>query len=437
MESALTIPSLALAPSRELPRNGGPHRGLLRGDRMAKQVIKVPPLKAGMRLTFEVIAEESALVASVRSDPTQPPRKTRSPRARTDAHAQPESPAHVQTDAQPESQARPQSSEQPESHALAESSSRVEPNAQSESQSPSESETAPAVQESAVPSGTPDAVNTVAPDTPTSHEHAEAIPHAPGSPAVNRPPALHGSYVWSATRGPKRSHVIALVAAAAVVIVVVAFPRRPQAPATIVEPVAPEFPDARIVARAIPASAQATPKTPAADVMRSARPANIAAAPPSPKIAKVSVPTRSETAKRLEAEKDDPIGRAAATRSDGAVAAALVSTNISSDAIPSESVRTEPVPVAIAGPLVTLTGCLEMSTDEEDFRLNGTEGSDAPKSRSWRTGFMRRRTTPVALEAARSLGLKSSVGHRIAATGVLSGTTMRVDSIRIVSSACE
>src|SRR5689334_14718179 len=37
---------------------------------------------------------------------------------------------------------------------------------------------------------------------------------------------------------------------------------------------------------------------------------------------------------------------------------------------------------------VTITGCLERA--DEAFRLKDTEGEDAPKSRSWKSGFLKR-----------------------------------------------
>jgi len=86
---------------------------------------------------------------------------------------------------------------------------------------------------------------------------------------------------------------------------------------------------------------------------------------------------------------------------------------------------------------VTVTGCLEISTDGNDFRLADTEGADAPKARSWRTGFMRKRTAPVALVGTPDpLALKSSVGKRVAATGVLTSRELQVSSVRVVGSYC-
>jgi hypothetical protein len=92
---------------------------------------------------------------------------------------------------------------------------------------------------------------------------------------------------------------------------------------------------------------------------------------------------------------------------------------------------------ALGAPIVTLTGCLEMSTDQQDFRLTDTEGADAPKSRSWHSGFLQKRSVPVALDAPGSFALKGDVGRRVAATGVLSGRALTVQSLRVVSTSCD
>jgi hypothetical protein len=87
---------------------------------------------------------------------------------------------------------------------------------------------------------------------------------------------------------------------------------------------------------------------------------------------------------------------------------------------------------------VTITGCLEISTDGNDYRLADTEGAEAPKSRSWRTGFLRKRTAPVALiDAPDPLALKNSVGKRVAATGLLTSRELQVSSLRVVAAACK
>jgi hypothetical protein len=87
---------------------------------------------------------------------------------------------------------------------------------------------------------------------------------------------------------------------------------------------------------------------------------------------------------------------------------------------------------------VTLTGCLEMTVDRDEFRLSDTEGVDAPRSRSWRTGFLKKRPTPVALiEPPDPHGLQRQVGQRVAATGLLTDREMRVSAVRVVGPSCE
>jgi hypothetical protein len=92
---------------------------------------------------------------------------------------------------------------------------------------------------------------------------------------------------------------------------------------------------------------------------------------------------------------------------------------------------------AAAFPSVTITGCLETSGDETEFRLTGTEGADAPKSRSWRTAFLKKRTAPVALvEPPDQHPLQMEVGKRVAATGLLTGRSLTVNSLRVIAPSC-
>jgi hypothetical protein len=86
---------------------------------------------------------------------------------------------------------------------------------------------------------------------------------------------------------------------------------------------------------------------------------------------------------------------------------------------------------------VTITGCLEISTDEDRFRLTDTDGASAPKSRSWRTGFLKKRAAPVDLVwPSDTRAPATQVGKRVAATGVLMSRALKVTSVRIVSPSC-
>jgi hypothetical protein len=89
-------------------------------------------------------------------------------------------------------------------------------------------------------------------------------------------------------------------------------------------------------------------------------------------------------------------------------------------------------------PAVTITGCLEISTDQDRFRLTDTEGISAPKARSWRTAFLKKRSAPVNLvEPPDTVALQRQVGKRIAATGVLTSHELKVSSVRVVSASCD
>ena len=85
--------------------------------------------------------------------------------------------------------------------------------------------------------------------------------------------------------------------------------------------------------------------------------------------------------------------------------------------------------------LVTITGCLE--TDDERFRLNDTTGSDAPKSRSWKSGFLRKRPAPIDVQDASGVGLPAHVGERVSLTGTLVDRNMHVRSLHRISTSCE
>ena len=84
---------------------------------------------------------------------------------------------------------------------------------------------------------------------------------------------------------------------------------------------------------------------------------------------------------------------------------------------------------------VTMTGCLEL--DERTFRLTDVSGVDAPRSRSWRSGFLRKRPATVELvDATNNLRLPTHVGRRITATGTLIDGEMRARSLRLVATSC-
>lgn len=94
--------------------------------------------------------------------------------------------------------------------------------------------------------------------------------------------------------------------------------------------------------------------------------------------------------------------------------------------------------VASAQPPVTITGCLEMTTDGREFRLTDTEGDNAPKSRGWRSGFLKKRPSAVELLSPPDpLTLRKYVGHRVAATGMLDDRALSMRSFAPAGAACD
>ncbi len=84
---------------------------------------------------------------------------------------------------------------------------------------------------------------------------------------------------------------------------------------------------------------------------------------------------------------------------------------------------------------VTITGCLVR--DDEIFRLKDTIGEDAPKSRSWKSGFLKKRSASIdIIDAPNSLRLSNYIGKRVTVTGLLEDREMRARSLKPASGSC-
>jgi hypothetical protein len=120
---------------------------------------------------------------------------------------------------------------------------------------------------------------------------------------------------------------------------------------------------------------------------------------------------------------------AAAPRPTPATAPATPVADLSN--APTRPVEPASAPVATA----TITGCLERGGDA--FWLKDTSGEHTPKSRSWRTGFLTRRSSRIELvDASHALNLSGHVGERVAASGTLVGRELRARSLRRVAASC-
>jgi hypothetical protein len=84
---------------------------------------------------------------------------------------------------------------------------------------------------------------------------------------------------------------------------------------------------------------------------------------------------------------------------------------------------------------VTITGCLAL--DDATFWLKDTAGGNVPKSRSWKSGFLRRRPSSIQLvDGTQTLNLKTYIGQRVEATGTLLNREMQARSLQPVAATC-
>lgn len=127
----------------------------------------------------------------------------------------------------------------------------------------------------------------------------------------------------------------------------------------------------------------------------------------------------------------------AATADPSATTAAVVAPKPATE--PPKPAAPEPAPkpaVEDATAPVTITGCLQL--DDDTFWLKDPSGVDAPTTRSWKSGFLRKRPAPIELVgSASALKLSSYVGQRIAATGTLVNRELHPRSLHRVASSCE
>jgi hypothetical protein len=87
---------------------------------------------------------------------------------------------------------------------------------------------------------------------------------------------------------------------------------------------------------------------------------------------------------------------------------------------------------AVAAP-ITIVGCLEQKGDA--FRLKNTEGDEAPKARSWKSGFLRKGSATVSIVGASSrLKLSNHVGERVRVTGTLEEREIKARSVKTIAS---
>ena len=90
---------------------------------------------------------------------------------------------------------------------------------------------------------------------------------------------------------------------------------------------------------------------------------------------------------------------------------------------------------AIRVRMVPLIGMAQAGN--EGFWLKDVSGADAPTSRSWKSGFLKKRSASVeVVDAPDSLRLANYLGQRVAAAGSLTDRRLQVRSLHRVAGSC-
>jgi len=102
---------------------------------------------------------------------------------------------------------------------------------------------------------------------------------------------------------------------------------------------------------------------------------------------------------------------------------------------PAASTNPTPNTAAQNATPVTIQGCLQAGN--EGFWLKDVSGADAPTSRSWKSGFLKKRSASVeVVDAPDSLRLANYLGQRVAAAGSLTDRRLQVRSLHRVAGSC-
>ena len=84
----------------------------------------------------------------------------------------------------------------------------------------------------------------------------------------------------------------------------------------------------------------------------------------------------------------------------------------------------------------TIAGCLTF--DAGEYRLKDATGTEAPKSRSWKSGFLTRRSATIDIvDSNQSLALAAHVGQRVEIGGTLVEREMQARSLQRLAESCK
>jgi hypothetical protein len=132
-----------------------------------------------------------------------------------------------------------------------------------------------------------------------------------------------------------------------------------------------------------------------------------------------------------------PAAKAPRTANVSPVPAAVTSTTTLRPTETTKARDEEAQPLAAAAApvdTVTISGCLDF--DGKSAWLKDSSGVDAPRTRSWRSGFLKKRSSRIALVDGPT-SAEAYDGRLVSVTGVLVDREMRVSSLTPIAGDCE
>jgi hypothetical protein len=133
---------------------------------------------------------------------------------------------------------------------------------------------------------------------------------------------------------------------------------------------------------------------------------------------------------------DAPAAAAAAGPAAAPAAAPPPAPEIKDEPAVDPAVLVTPAATIEVAPTARLAGCLTF--DDGEYRLKDATGTDAPKSRSWKSGFLARRSATIEIvDSNQSLSLSAHLGQRVEVGGTLVERQMQARSLQRLAESCK
>jgi hypothetical protein len=146
------------------------------------------------------------------------------------------------------------------------------------------------------------------------------------------------------------------------------------------------------------------------------------------------------TAMLIVARSSEPTSAASVVPEEPIVAIAPIEQTPAAKAEKPSAISAKPISAQTAGAvpgaeLATIEGCLVQDADQ--FQLKNTSGEDAPRVRSWKSGFLHRSSKTIdILDQSQRLNLARHVGERVTITGILDDRELQGTSLKRVAESC-